>query len=271
MKSAVAVLMQTTARLAQTGCPPDKDIVLVLTADEEWGYRGAGSVAESGLIDDAELLVIAEPTSNSVYVGQKGELWIEATFTGREAHGSMPETGISAILPAARFCTRLQAEMAGWHAAPGRGRTTLNIGRFDGGRQVNIVPALTTVQLDIRVISRNHHEDAIRAVSDIGTAEASAAGCKFSYREMSYYPPILTEPQHPWAHKLLEAARATTGQPQPLGLSPYSTDAVSITPTLNIPVLICGPGGIEQAHQPNEFIEIEQIAQSLELFAAFVA
>ncbi|MBE0635447.1 M20/M25/M40 family metallo-hydrolase, partial [Candidatus Bipolaricaulota bacterium] len=157
MKSAVAVLMQTVARLAQTGRPPEKDIVLVLTADEEWGYRGAKSVAESDLIDDAELLVIAEPTSNNVYVGQKGELWIEAAFTGKEAHGSMPETGANTILPAAHFCTRLHDEVARWPETPGKGRTTLNIGRFDGGRQVNIVPSLATVQLDVRVISHEHH------------------------------------------------------------------------------------------------------------------
>ncbi|MFC2078398.1 M20 family metallopeptidase [Candidatus Bipolaricaulota bacterium] len=271
MKSAVAVLLQTLARLAKEEQSPEKDIVLVLTADEEWGYRGAASIAKSGLIGDAELLLIAEPTSNGVYVGQKGELWIEATFSGHEAHGSVPETGASAILPAARFCSRLQEQVARWFEVPGEGRTTLNIGRFDGGRQVNIVADHATIQLDLRVISDNHYEAVIQAVSDVGNAEASMAGCTFSYKEMSYHPPIHTKEQHPWGGKLIAASSAVTGIPQPLGRSPFSTDAVSIVPVLDIPVFVCGPGSIAQAHRPDEYIELDQIAQSLELYKTFVA
>ena len=271
MKSAVAVLMQTVVHLVKQDHPPEKDIVLVLTADEEWGYRGSASVAKSGLIDDAELLLIAEPTANVVYGGQKGELWIEAAFTGQEAHGSMPEAGVNAILPAARFCSRLQEEIARWPEIPGTGRTTLNIGRFDGGRQVNIVPDYANIQLDLRVVSNEHHDAAIQAVSDIGSTEAAVASCRFSHREMSYYPAILTEAQHPWAQKLVQASLAVTGSHQTLGLLPYSTDAVSIVPVLDIPVLMCGPGSIKQAHRPDEFIELDQIALSLEVFAAFVA
>lgn len=270
MKSAVAVLMQTVAQLVSAGRRPEKDILLILTADEEWGYRGAASIAKFGLIDDAELLVIAEPTSNAVYVGQKGELWIEATFAGQEAHGAMPEAGVSAILPAARFCARLQEEISGWPEVPGEGKTTLNIGRFDGGRQVNIVPARATLQLDLRVISESHYEAAIQAVLDIGNEEASTVNCRFTYKIMSYHAPIHSESRNPWGQKLVEASSAVTGIPQPLGLSPYSTDAVSIVPILDIPVLICGPGSISQAHRPDEYIEIDQIAQALEVFAASV-
>lgn len=271
MKSAVAVLMQVLAQLVKENRSPKRDIVLVLTADEEWGYRGSASVARSGLIDDAKLLLIAEPTANAVYGGQKGELWIEATFTGQEAHGSMPEAGVNAILPAARFCSRLQERIARWPEVGGRGRTTLNIGRFDGGRQVNIVPDHAKIRLDLRVVSSEHYETAIQVVSDIGTAEAADANCGFSQEVLSYHPPVVTDMQHPMVKELTEVASRAPGIDQKLGLSPYSTDAVSIVPVLDIPVLICGPGSISQAHRPDEFIELDQIALSLEIFAAFVA
>ncbi len=270
MKSAVAVLMQTIVHLVKEDHPPEKDIVLVLTADEEWGYSGSASVARSGLIDDAELLLIAEPTANAVYGGQKGELWIEAVFTGQEAHGSMPEAGVNAILPAARFCSRLQERIARWPEVPGKGRTTLNIGRFDGGRQVNIVPDHSKIQLDLRVVSREHYEAAIQAVSDIGTAEAADENCGFSQEVLSYHPPVVTDMQHPMVKELIEVA-SRAGIDQKFGPSPYSTDAVSIVPALDIPVLICGPGSISQAHRPDEFIELDQIALSLEMYTAFVA
>jgi succinyl-diaminopimelate desuccinylase len=271
MKSAVAALMQTFAEAARAKQPLEKDIVLMLTADEEWGYRGARSVAESGWIDDAELVIIAEPTENHVHAGQKGELWVEATFTGREAHGSMPDSGASAILPAARFCRGIKETVDGWSEVAGRGRTSLNIGRFNGGRQVNIVPGQARLELDFRVASSEHYEAAIQTVARIGTDESDAAGCTFASREMTYHPPIASSMEHPWAQRLIAAAQSVTGRKQPFGLTPYSTDAVAIVPVLDVPVLICGPGSILQAHQPNEFIEVEQIAQALEILRSMIA
>ena len=58
MKGAVAVLMHVVAGFVEEGIVPRQDVVLALTADEEFGYLGAASVAESGLIDDTELLLI---------------------------------------------------------------------------------------------------------------------------------------------------------------------------------------------------------------------
>jgi len=270
MKSAVAVLMQSFAALARSGSKPSKDCVLVLSADEEWGYRGAASVAKSGLIDDAELLIIAEPTENDVYTGQKGELWIEAAFAGQEAHGSVPESGANAVLAAARFCARVQQEVARWPNVPGCGRTSLNIGRFHGGRQVNIVPAEAKVQLDLRVASAEHHHWAMALISDVGEDEASAIGGGFAAHTMTYHPPIASGTDHPWARALVTASQVVRGRAQPLGLSPYSTDAVAIVPFLDVPVLICGPGSILQAHQPDEFIVLGQIAESLAIYGALL-
>jgi len=271
MKSAVAVLMQAMALRIVRASSPEKSLVLVLTADEEWGYRGAATVAQSGLIDDAELILIAEPTSNVVCNGQKGELWIEATFTGREAHGSMPQSGANAILPAARFCTRLKDALDQWPEDPVAGRTTLNVGRFAGGRQVNIVPGHAHVQLDVRVVSEAHHESVIDLISTIGEEQAAASGTQFSCQIMSYHPPIRFQTEHAFARKLLALSQAATGNRQRPLLSPYSTDGVSFAPKFDVPILICGPGSIEQAHQPDEWIDIRQIEQALEIVTSFIA
>ena len=103
MKAGVGLILALAAELVERGVRPTTDLILVLTADEEEGYRGAAQVAESGEIADARELLILEPTGCIVYGGQKGELWLEATFTGEEAHGSVPQTGRSAITPAIRF------------------------------------------------------------------------------------------------------------------------------------------------------------------------
>jgi len=269
MKGGVAVLMHAASQLAEHGAVPPRDVVLVLTADEESGYRGAGSVAQSGLIDDAELLVIAEPTAGCVYTGQKGELWIDVLFSGDEAHGSTPERGRNAILPAARFCTRLEEAMATFPRVPGRGRTTLNIGRFDGGRRVNIVPDRSRVALDVRVVGPEDRDVVFELVDRIGAEEADTSGTRFARKMSSYHPPILCEPGAD-ALTLCRAVEEVTGRKPELGVSPYSTDAVSIVPRLDIPVLIYGPGDIAQAHRPDEFVELRALGETHEALWRFL-
>ena len=269
MKGSVAVLMHVAAKLVEQGTVPPQDVVLVLTADEELGYRGAATVAESGLIDDAEVLVIAEPSAGHVYTGQKGELWIEVGFSGREAHGSTPELGVNTILPAARFCTRLQEEMSESPGDPGRGRITLNIGWFRGGRQVNIVPDRSRVQLDVRVARPEDCGRTLDLIDRIGAEEAEASGSRFERSELSYHPPILSDSCGPHAKRLSRAVSEVTGHEPPTGISPFSTDAVSIVPKLGIPVLIYGPGDIAQAHRPDEFVDLRELVEAYAVLYRF--
>jgi succinyl-diaminopimelate desuccinylase len=271
MKGSVAVLMHVAARLVKRGTVPPQDVVLALTADEEFGYRGAATIAESGLTDDAELLVVAEPSSGHVYTGQKGELWIEVGFSGREAHGSTPELGINTILPAARFCSRLQKEMSTFPEVPGVGRTTLNIGRFQGGRQVNIVPDRSRVQLDVRVVRHEDHDAVFDLIDRIGAEEAEASGSQFERCVLSYHPPIVGDPIGPHVSRMLRAVTEITGREPPTGISPFSTDAVSIVPRLDVPVLIYGPGDIACAHQPDEFVDLCKLLEAYEVLCCFVA
>ena len=270
MKGPIAVLMHVAAALVGAEAVPRQDVVLALTADEEFGYLGAATVAESGLIDDAELLVIAEPTADHVYTGQKGELWVEVDFSGREAHGATPDLGINAILPAARFCGRLQEEVSTFPEVPGRGRTTLNIGRLQGGRRVNVVPDRSRAQLDVRVVRPEDHDAVLESIDRIGKEEAAASGSKFERRVMSDHPPILGEPDGPHMDRLLHALAEVTGREPPRGISPFSTDAVSIVPRLGVPVLIYGPGDIARAHRPDEFVELAALHEAFEVFLRFL-
>jgi len=270
MKGPVAVLMHVMARLAETGSVPPQDVVLALTADEELGYRGAAAVAEAGLIDDAEVLLIAEPSAGNVYVGQKGELWVEVLFSGREAHGSTPDLGVNTILPAARFCARLQAEMEELPEIAGRGRTTLNVGRFEGGRRVNIVPDRSVVQLDVRVVRDDDRDETLTRIDRIGAEEAAASGARFERSILGDHPPIVSDPAGPHANRLIRSVASVTGHEPPVGISPFSTDAVSIIPRVGVPVLLYGPGDIARAHQPDESVDLADLVTAYEVLQRFV-
>lgn len=271
MKSGVAVILQAAKEIIRQDLTPSYDLVLALTADEERAYRGAASIAASGLIDDARFLLITEPTGGTAYIGQKGELWIEATFHGRAAHGSIPESGVNAILPAAAFCTELQERSRAFPEIQGLGRTSLNIGQFDGGWQVNVVPDTATVRLDSRVVTREERNRVVALVEEMGSTCAGACGARFEYRVFNDKARIVSDFGAPAVQRFLRVHNDVTGRPLESRIAPYSTDAVGIVPRLSVPVVICGPGRIEQAHQPDEYLELDSLYEALEIVTRFVA
>lgn len=270
MKSGVATILALALQIAAQDIPLTKSLVLALTADEEQAYRGAATVAASGLIDDAEFLLIPEPTAGKAYCGQKGELWLEVTFTGRAAHGSMPHLGVNTILPAASLCLSLAQAAEGFPDVPGRGRTSLNVGQINGGWQVNIVPDRTRVRLDSRVTSLEERRRILELVESTGRKAATSVGATFDLAVFNDVSPIVSNTRDPLVQALLSSVAPAGGGKREIEIAPYSTDAVAIVPKLNIPLIVYGPGDIAQAHQPNEYVELSTIDAVLDGLARFV-
>ncbi|MCK5060863.1 M20 family metallopeptidase [Candidatus Bipolaricaulota bacterium] len=268
MKSGVVVILEMAKLIAQNNLTLKKDLVLALTADEESAYRGAASVTESGLIDDAQFLIIAEPTAGKVYCGQKGELWLEVEFSGKAAHGSLPDLGVNAILPAARFCLDLAEAANTFREHVGRGHSTVNIGQFNGGWQVNIVPDTTKVRLDSRVVSDEEKRMVVDLVQRLGQEAIANTGAGFRAKTIAYRPPIVSDTSNPYVQSFLEAAAGNHSQAE-MKIAPYSTDGVAIIPRLGIPMVVYGPGNIAQAHRPDEFLELFSLYEALDVFARF--
>ena len=269
MKGGVAVLLELARLVASCGRRSARSLVLALTADEEGTYRGARSIRETHEIDDARLLVVAEPTEGRAYVGQKGELWVEAFFTGKGAHGAVPHEGVNSVLPACEFSLGLARAATEFPQVPGRGKTTLNVGALHGGWRPNVVPENAKVELDFRPISKEDERRAIHLVEELGERAAKRVGATFSSRVRSAYPPISSDPAHPEVRAFLAAA---VGKDEAhAGIAPYCTDAVEIAPQLEIPVVLYGPGSIAQAHRPDEYVEVSSLWAVLEGLARYVS
>ena len=99
MKGGVAAILYAAVLLKRRGIVPKKTVQLALTADEEWGYRGAKNLVDGCYFDRTDLLIFTEPSNLHVSTGEKGELWIKAKFYGKSAHGSTPEVGVNTIIP----------------------------------------------------------------------------------------------------------------------------------------------------------------------------
>lgn len=97
MKSGIAAFIAAAARLRAEKVTFRRGLVFVITAGEETGCQGAFDLARRGVLGEAELLIVAEPTSNCPVIAHKGSLRVEVSAAGRTAHSSMPEEGDNAI------------------------------------------------------------------------------------------------------------------------------------------------------------------------------
>lgn len=134
----------------------DKGIKLVFTYDEEIGFGGINEVINKKfkLPDN---VIIGEPTNNEVMQGSKGLLELKFNFEGKSAHSSNPAKGINAIVEGTKFIEYLNkfyqtliTEKDERFEIP---YTTMNIGKIEGGKSINIVPNNCSIYIDFRCIS----------------------------------------------------------------------------------------------------------------------
>ena len=266
MKGGVAAILYAAAILKRKGIIPKKTIQLALTADEEWGYRGAKNLVDGGYFDRTDFLIITEPSNLQVSTGEKGELWIKAKYYGKSAHGSTPEVGVNTIIPGSELVVKVAERYKKiFEADPFWGKTSMNIGQFHGGVQVNIVPNYSEIQLDFRVISEEDKEKAVELVRKTGEEIAKKYKMRFEKEIFNYHPPIFTSPDNHYVEKFLQAAGA-----REVIITKYCTDGATIIPEKKMPFIIFGPGDIAQAHQNDEYIELESLYRAVDTFVEFL-
>ena len=151
MKSGVAAMVVAACRVARQR-RRRAGIELVLTAGEEIGCAGAHAVVRTpDTLGRVGALVVGEPTNLRPRVGHRGVLWVRMRFSGRTAHASMPHEGDNAVLKAARAAILLDGHDFGV-VHPALGRPTLNVGRLEGGLNLNSVPDSAVLGIDLRLV-----------------------------------------------------------------------------------------------------------------------
>jgi len=266
MKGGVAAILYAAVILKRRNITPKKTIQLAFTADEEWGYRGSKTLVEKGYFEQTDFLIITEPTNLQVSIGEKGELWIKAKFYGKSAHGSTPESGINTVVPGSKFILEVSEKYQKiFDNDPLWGKTSINIGQFHGGVQVNIVPNYSEIQLDFRVISEEDKERAMELVRKTGKDIVEKYRVQFSGEIFNYHPPIFTSPDNPYVKKFMQVAGV-----KETSIIKYCTDGGTIIPEKKIPFIVFGPGDIAQAHQNDEYIELDTLYQSVDTFLDFL-
>ena len=265
MKGFLALALAAAPELAKASL--SRPVHLALSYDEEVGCLGAPDMIAVIARDlpRPALVVVGEPTDMVAVRGHKGIASFVVTVTGREAHSSLTHLGVSANMAAVRLMSQLVAlsERLEREADPASPFTpkgaTLTIGQINGGTAVNILARECVFVFDLRTPAGL---DPMALLSDFfAAAEAMDAEIKAKAPEggVRVERRSLTPAFAPEENGAAETfARKLAGDNGPPRVAPYAAEAGQFQGA-GFSTVICGPGSIDQAHQPDEYVEISQM------------
>ncbi|WEX10516.1 acetylornithine deacetylase [Chelativorans sp. AA-79] len=255
--------------------PLARPLHFAFTYDEEVGCFGARALmdelAQAGVRPAAA--IIGEPTMMRIIEGHKGCYEYTTEFRGLEGHGSDPDRGVNAVHYAVRYIARL-LELAEKlkDRAPATNRfqppwTTLQAGRIEGGAARNVIAGHCVVEWEMRPVQAGD-ADFVKGNMQAYIDEVLKPAMKEVAAEAEIVTHVVGEVEglEPVAES--EARRIVselTGLSEAEVVS-FGTEA-GLFQQAGISAVICGPGSIEQAHKPDEFVATEQLAACLGILA----
>lgn len=252
MKGFLAAVLAAVPTLA--GLPLARPIHLAFTYDEEMGCRGVPHLIARlpDLCAKPLGVIVGEPSGMRAVRGHKGKAAARVTINGRSGHSSRPDLGLNAIHAMSRALSAAVGEaerlMHGpFDAAFEPPYSSLQAGVVAGGHQVNIIPETCTLDLEARAIPGVDPTGLLAPVK--ARAEALVVdGFLVEWTPMSAYP-ALSLPRDAALAALLTELTAEA----PLAAVSYGTEA-GLYQAAGVDAIICGPGDIDRAHKPNEYI-----------------
>jgi acetylornithine deacetylase len=278
MKSFIATALAAVP--AMTKLQLAAPIHLAFSFDEEVGCIGVRSlIAELGKrTPRPALCIVGEPTEMRVIIGHKGSRGYRVRVRGSEAHSSLAPRAVNAIEYAAELMIFLKevarelAEEGPRDEAFDVPHSTLQTSMIAGGTAINIVPKDCEFAFEYRhllevdpesIIARvKHHAD--HALAPRMQKIAPEAG--FTFEELFAYPAMGIAPEHP----AVTFVKALVGRNEHAKVA-FGTEGGLYQRDLAIPTIICGPGSINEAHKPDEFVALEQVAKCERFLGAILA
>jgi len=260
-KASLAIILAILERMAATGQRPIANLLIAATVDEEVGALGAPAAARwlqyKGIVLDQ--MIVAEPTLCTPLYGHKGVVRLAFQVLGKSAHSSQPHLGQNAIVAASRLVLALQVEHERLLTLPPTplGNPTLTVSLMAGGNGINVVPNACTVSIDRRVVNGERTVAITEALQQL--AEESCPQ-QVTVQVLQLLEAYYQAPDTPLVVNLAAWSDTT---PQ---VAPYGTNAWAYA-NVTKECAIFGPGAIEQAHGPEEWVAIAEMEKAAQIYA----
>lgn len=256
-----------------------KPLWLAISYDEEIGCIGVrpmlAKIAARGIRPD--LIVVGEPTSMQIGLGHKGKMALHVSTTGIARHSAEAPLALNALHLATDFITALRglqnslAENGQQDTAYSVPYATLHVGKLNGGTAVNLVPDNAEMLMECRMLASDDSAELETRVCEMAAAVLKPYQTRFAQAAIEVlktgdYPGLASDAEHPAIRAFASCLPEGTAQ---CHLS-YGTEGGLFAQALDVPVVICGPGNMEQGHRPDEFIAESQLIACDDLLSTVV-
>ncbi|BCP54998.1 acetylornithine deacetylase [Kaistia sp. 32K] len=245
----------------------ERPVHIAFSYDEEVGCTGVREMIAilKGRGEAAAACLVGEPTSMQVVVGHKGGRGYRCHVTGQEAHSSLAPRAVNAIEYAAELIVFLR-DLAGELAIGPRDEafdvvhTTISTGLISGGTAVNIVPNACSFTFEYRNLVEVDPDSIFERIVDFAETKllpemrSRAPQASITFEPIYDYPALAIDPSHPLVTRLKNVV-GHNGH----GKVAYGTEGGLFQRDLGVPTVVCGPGSIDMAHKPDEYVTIEQL------------
>ncbi len=266
MKSFIAVCLALAPEFLQGKIKTP--LHFAFSYDEEIGCIGV-----RGLIDrlssrevKPKACIIGEPTMMKVVRAHKGKLSYCCRVSGLESHSGMAHLGVNAVEAAAEVIAHLKGmarrfrDNGPFDPEMSPPYTTVHTGVIRGGTQLNIVPSACEFEFEFRHLPQDDPVTLLKEVQDFAVTllpemHAVSLNTGFHWERQSHIPELNTSEDA----EVVQLAKSLTGANATAKVS-FGTEA-GLFEQGGMPAVVCGPGSIEQAHKPDEYIALDQVAQ----------
>jgi succinyl-diaminopimelate desuccinylase len=284
-----AAMIAVESLIEETGGLPGAIEVSGTVDEETGGFGGVAYLAEKGYFSRPRVdhVIIPEPLNvDRVCLGHRGVWWAEIETAGRIAHGSMPFLGDCAVRHMGAFLARLESDLypalaqkrTAMPVVPeGARQSTLNINALHGGLSEDfeglpspLVPDSCRMTLDRRfLIEESLEEVKAEVIAILEDLRRERPGFRYGIRELMEVQPLMTAADAPVARAVSEAVERVLGRPAQHIVSPGTYDQKHIARIGHLEDCVAyGPGILDLAHQPDEYVVIDDMVQSAKVMAA---
>jgi acetylornithine deacetylase len=252
-------------------------IHLALSCDEEVGCKGVRPLVAHlrDHLPKPRAVIVGEPTSMQVVNAHKSAVTFATEVTGHEAHSSMTHLGVNAIMVAGELLgelNRLRREVEARGDVSGRFNppySTLHVGLIEGGTAKNIIPRRCAFHWETRLLPDADPAEVPARLAAFGEAlapamHAVAPDTGIATHCTNHVPALAPEQDSPAEHLALNLAAANGTH-----AVSYCTEA-GLFQEIGIPAVVCGPGSIEQAHKPDEYVAVSELTKCEAFLAKLV-
>lgn len=262
MKGGIGAAIEAIRALRDNDSLPSTNVAFHLVADEETGgIFGTQWLMDRGHLA-ADACLVPEPTGLHVGVAERGALFARFTVHGRGGHGSVPDSGVSAVAGAARVVDALHLRDFGVEH-PLLRRTTCNVGKISGGAAPNVIAESCVIEVDRRLLPGASRDSAVKELLDV--VESLDLPVDIDAEAIVFVEASEIDRAHPVVEWIDQIARSVRSDSEIVG-SMLGSDARFYRNTLSIPTVLLGPGDIAQAHTADEWVSLTDLTDAAHIY-----